>query len=288
MALAAVSIPYQIFFGPISFFADSSYREGLVRYSSLAGSLTALGTLGGYSLSILLLGGDVLFKKTNKIILIIVTIIGMLASMQKAAVINIIICMAAYFFISGNNNFLSKVINVLSFGFIICTVYFIIKQTELDLYIDSLLNYTFSNQSEATERDLISRIWELPSIVMQYNNIGIISIILGIGFKALAGTIGLPHYPMAHNNYFDLLFSGGIFHLITFFILLINIPKKVVLKKIKKIKLNFIDRSYTLLIFLFLVNMFIGASTFYQPISCIFIFFVVFSYKYDSTAITPV
>jgi O-antigen ligase len=102
--------------------------------------------------------------------------------------------------------------------------------------------------------------------------------IFGIGLSSLSGTVGLPKFPMAHNNYFDLLFSGGIIHLVSYLILMIRIPLKVIINKLKGIKINIVDRSYSMIIILLLINMLIGEATFYQPIATVSIFVTICSY----------
>lgn len=279
MAGASLSIPYQIVFGNISFFVDSSYREGFIRYASLAGSLPALGTLGGFSLAILLFTGELLFTKTKKNILIIIIILGMLMSLSKAAVVNILICFVSYILINGKFSSSKRIINVIGLCALTYGVYFIFRETQFALYIQSLIRYSFSRGSLGIGKDLIDRIWERPNIVIQYHNMGVFDFMFGIGFPSLSGILGLPKLPMAHNNYFDLIFSGGIIHFFSFMFLIIRIPLKVICKKIKGFRINEIDRSYSIVVLLILVNMIIGAASFYQPIGAVFIFFIICSYN---------
>src|SRR5699024_5915513 len=89
-------------------------------------------------------------------------------------------------------------------------------------YIDKTINYSLKMGEVGVREDLLTRLWMRPHRVIEYNNIGFFKLITGIGFKGLAGTMGMPQYPLAHNNYFDLLFSGGIFHLISFFALFLK------------------------------------------------------------------
>lgn len=285
IALAALSIPYQILFGPIQFFADFSYREGLIRYSSLAGSLTALGTLGGFSLAILLFTEDYLFNRATKRILIIITVLGMLTSLQKAAAANIIICFGIYVLLNVRFSLSKRLVSAVGLLILLLVIYSITGENTISLYIQNVVNYSFGNSSKGIVQDLITRIWERPYNVIQYHEMKFTDFIFGIGFPALAGTMGLSDFPMAHNNYFDLLFSGGILHFVSFLFLLAGIPLKILLKKIKGLEINVIDRSYSIVIIIFMINMLIGAASFYQPINVVFIFFIVFSYSRASTFI---
>ena len=75
-----------------------SYRGGLERYASLAGSLTALGTLGAYALVISFFLGDKLFNKRINFVISALIIMGMLLTLQKAAILNIILVLNILFF----------------------------------------------------------------------------------------------------------------------------------------------------------------------------------------------
>ena len=47
--IGALSLCYQAYFGPISWFAGMAGRGGLIRYSSILGSLTIFGSINGYA-----------------------------------------------------------------------------------------------------------------------------------------------------------------------------------------------------------------------------------------------
>lgn len=276
--IASLTIPFQIVFGPIPFFTEPSYREGLVRYTSLAGSLTILGTVAGIALAIVLFSGDYLFKKANRNLIVVVLLLGMLMTLQKAAVANILICYTFYFLFYGEVRLFKKIVSIL-FGIVVIIIFFrVFSETQFVSYIERSINYTFSGSSVGVSADMINRIWFLPSRVVTYNNMSFIDYILGIGFPALAGTMGNPQYPMAHNNYFDLLFSGGILHLVSYLYLLLKVPVSLMRKMFKRIKPTNIDRMYSVSIILILINMVIGAATFYQPVTAVIIYFIIFSY----------
>lgn len=259
IVLASLSIPYQIFFGKISFLAESSYREGLIRYASLAGSLTALGTLGGYALAILVFNPNIVSKFKNLLFQGII-VLGMGMSLQKAALINIIIVYFIYFLLK----FKIKLLKIILFLIIISILFLFfseyLKNNIIYIYINKIVNYAFNSESSiGTNQDLLDRIMKYPKEVVLYNKIGFKDLFLGIGFKALSGTMGLPKYPMAHNNYIDICLSSGIIYTFNYLLILIN--------NFYKIKNLFMR----VIIFLILINMLIGASTIYQPLSCIII-----------------
>jgi hypothetical protein len=279
MAFSSLSIPYQILFGKIPFLADSGFREGLERYSSFAGSLTALGTLGGFSLAILLLSKNLLFSKYIRLVLIFITIVGMIMSLQKAAIINVALCLLIYLFVSRKGNFIKRLISLIFMCTILYIIYSYLKDTILGLYIDNLIKYSTSDSSVGTKSDLLDRMWEYPSIVISYNHLNAFNILTGVGFIALSGTLGLPNFPMSHNSYFDLLLSGGAFHLLLYIALLIRIPLNLFIKFIKGNVISNIDEIYSSVVLLIFINMLIGAATFYQPIGAVIIYFIIYSYN---------
>lgn len=65
--LVSFSVIYQIFFGEITFFAKPSFRSGVVRYASLAGSLTAFGTIGTFALAIILFSNNEIFSEKKRL-----------------------------------------------------------------------------------------------------------------------------------------------------------------------------------------------------------------------------
>jgi len=279
MTLSSLSMPYQMIFGPVSYFADSSIRDGLIRYASLAGSLTALGTFGSYALAILMFSKNYLYSNIVKNIQILIITIGMLLSLQKAAVANLIILLVLYIVIKlrkDNKKLLYLIVLIVLSIFIMFLLNF---DSKLVIYIKSIIIYTFSESTLSLFDDLMIRVWSLPAIVINANGIGLVDIVFGIGFKALAGTLGLPYYPMAHNNYFDFLFSGGIVHLIAFLYFLLRTPYLYISKVIRKIKINEFDSLYFVFFSLVIINMMIGASSIYQPVSAVFIFYFISSYS---------
>jgi hypothetical protein len=281
VAISAMSVPFQIFLGPIWFFDDASVRDGLVRYASLGGSLTDLGTLGVFSMSFIAFSGDFLFTPKIKALLLITTVLGMLLSLQKASIINLIIFLVLYILVGSNVKIgiLKRLSFLVAIGFLGYGLYNQISQTVFGTYIGDIYQYTFSNSSLGTKADFLSRLWQRPYEVMVYNNIHFLGVITGIGFSALSGIMGLPNMPMSHNNYFDDLFSGGILHLISYILLLLRRPYNVIRRKINGVQLHHLEQSYAVLVILILINMLVGASTFYQPISSIFIYFTIFSYE---------
>lgn len=185
----------------------------------------------------------------------------MLLTLQKAAVANIIIILILYIIFNLKKR--KIYINLILFLILSFFIVFFFKDTILGKYLIKTLTYFKGNNSLDTKTDFLIRITELPIKVIKENNIGLKNIFLGIGFKSLAGTLGLSKYPMAHNNYIDLILSGGMFYIFSFIALLL----KIIFSSFKqKIKISLI---FSILI---IINMFIGAASFYQPIMCVIVF----------------
>lgn len=97
--LSAISILIQILTGPISFFTDSSYREGLERFTSLSGSLTIFGTTGSMALLFVLVNKNE-YSKLLRSMYILFLVSGLLCSLQKSAIANMAIVLLIYLFFS--------------------------------------------------------------------------------------------------------------------------------------------------------------------------------------------
>ena len=207
----AVTMFYQVFFGPISWFAEPSEREGLVRFSSLVGSLTAYGVYAAFAVPVIL----IIFKNgLLKFVLFFVTISGMLMTLQKAAVMNLLVLVfLAILFERGGLKIAIKLLLV-AMPVVFSALYF-------DLgYISSTIDNVvrFGSDSGATDvsvyQSILDRIWMLPSELYKLH--GGFGMLMGVGLVGGSGTLGFPDFPMAHNGFFDLLFIGGVANLLGF------------------------------------------------------------------------
>lgn len=279
MSLAGVSIIYQIEFGAIPFFAEQSMREGVIRYASLAGSLTAYGTLANVAVLMILFLGKYLFPRNINFLLLLIIIAGNFLSLQKASIANLIICVFSYLLFSKSTNILNKAIIVIIASITIFCMYYLLQGTIYQQYVDGLINFTTSDNQYGAENDLINRFTNLPQHVMEYNDIGFMEFISGIGFKGLGGIMGLSYYPQAHNNFFDLVYSGGIFHFMLFLMMIFSILNSFFIKTITFKTKNELELLYFFIIIIIIANMSIGAFSFYQPINAIIIFFVLSTYE---------
>lgn len=211
--LGAGSIFYQIFWGAVPWFPDSSERDGFTRYSSILGSLTIFGVAGGLALPVIYFSNFSSFKKTTFICFVV---LAMLLSLQKAAVLNVFVfflfvvyrmCVARKFL---------YVSSVLLFVLILLlsTFYFEIP------YVSSSINNVLRFRSDVAYADysvfqsVYDRFLSLPSVLFDLHGAG--AVLTGVGMVGGSGVLGFPEYPMAHNVYVDYLFVGGVLYLFMF------------------------------------------------------------------------
>lgn len=83
-AIASLSIPLQFFTGPISWFADSSERAGLDRFSSLVGNLTSVGIVVGIYIVL-----SHAAPGRQRWLWVVLMIFPAMLSLQKSAIVNI-------------------------------------------------------------------------------------------------------------------------------------------------------------------------------------------------------
>lgn len=216
IVLGGLSIFYQIIFGPILWFPDASERKGLVRFSSLVGSLTAYGIFGGLALPI------IYFLFENKLIRnvsLVVVLMAMLCTLQKAAIANIVLFFMFLFF---SGTLLNKLRIVGFVAFVLPVVIFIFYYLDVSYVVATVDNiFRFREGSGGSDvsffQSMLDRLWFLPSQLYEMH--GSSGMIYGVGMVGGSGTLGFPEYPMAHNGFFDLLFIGGVLNLLVFSVL---------------------------------------------------------------------
>ena len=277
--LGGSSLFYQTVFGEIAWFPEPSEREGLVRYSSLVGSLTSFGIAAGLALPLALIAFKSFFVR---VVVICFIIISMLFTLQKAAVVNIFLFFLFCLFFSDFKNKLAvSFLSAIVFSSLLVVVYYF----DFDYAVATIDNVLrLRDDSGVTDVDLISsifdRLWELPSkLYLKYGDYGLI---FGVGFVAGSGALGFIDYPMSHNGFFDLLFLGGLLNLFCFLLLSSFVFYRLILyRKLFK----YIDRQLwwmlTCLIFVFfllMLNMAFSGVVFIQPYTgIVFYSIVVFS-----------
>lgn len=220
IALGALSLPLQRVTGPVSWFAEASSRAGFDRFSSIFGNLTAMGNVGGLAL-VALFFVDV--KSAARVLLVVCLLSGMLLTLQKAAILNIILAIGIYAILRGRST-----AERLKFGLRVLTATVALVGLAIAVIGPAALagiQVVFRLGSSAASIDdvsvkasLLERLVELPMVL--YNLYGPMSVLTGVGLKGGGGVMGMPESPMSHNNFFDLLFLGGVLYLLSFLALL--------------------------------------------------------------------
>lgn len=264
--IAALSIPYQFISGPIGWFAESSERSGLARYSSLFGSLTTLGIACGNGLLASFVSVASVFWMSLVAGWIVV---GSLLSLQKAAIANIVI---AFLFLPFVRKFNAKqVVAFLSFFVILFVSAGLFFGEELDIYFSSI---RLTSESESVHADDMSfaegiegRIVGQPSIAIGFH--GVKSLLLGIGPIGGGGTFGYLDIPMAENGYVDLLLVGGVPSALLFAAFIFFVFTRL-RSHITQDSNKYFVRFGTLTFIMLLVNMTFSGLIFFSPSNAMF------------------
>lgn len=264
LLLCCFSVFYQIKFGAVSWFAEASYRDGLVRYSSLAGSLTILGVAGGLALpfAYFLIEGKVV-----KYAVLVFIAIGMLVSLQKAAVINLMIFSALVFLSLLRRGKLGLVMLLVGgvVSFVALLYYFDVS------YAVSVVNNVFRigaakevHSDYSISESILSRLWGLPSVVLDYH--GPFSLIFGVGLAGGAGVFGNEEFPMSHNAILDYLFIGGIPYLLISLIAIVYAFRACAVCIRRDYSNEAVHRSCLWFFVIFLANMPFASGIQFQPV----------------------
>lgn len=265
--LGGGSIFYQVIFGPVSWFPDSSEREGLVRFSSLVGSLTSYGIVGGLTLPIILF---VFKSQLLKSIFVFFITVAMLFTLQKAAVVNIILFfLYCIIFSKFRYKFLVCFCGVSLF----CVLLYFSYVFNIGYAVATLDNF-FRIRDGAGSSDVnflqsvLDRLWSLPSVLYEFH--GFFGMLFGVGLAGGSGALGMVDYPMAHNGFFDLLFIGGFLNLLSFLsVLFFCLYRLFFIRKVSDGDyegLKFID-GLIFVYFLFIANMLFSGVIYFHPYS---------------------
>ena len=276
IVLGGLSLFYQSFYGPVYWFPEASEREGLVRFSSLVGSLTSYGIAAGIALPMVLIS-----VKSNlyKISLLMVLIVSLLYTLQKAAVINILL-FAVYFV------FFYKFKN----KYLICSATFLFVLLSISIayyfdfdYVVKTIDNVFRIREGSGESDvhildsIVDRLWSLPSVL--YQKYGAYGVIFGVGLVAGSGALGFVEYPMSHNGFFDLLFIGGVINLMSFILLISIVVYRLSLfyKSCCLLGNDKANQSSCILFVFFqlMINMLFSGVVYFQPYTGIIFFSIV-------------
>ncbi|HEY0158858.1 MAG TPA: hypothetical protein VGF28_16360 [Thermoanaerobaculia bacterium] len=224
VALGAASIMLQMVIGPISWFAEPSFRGGLERYASLLGSLTAMGGAGGLALT--LVPWARFRRKSVAFLVAAMIVLGMVASLQKAAVVTLVLWPFAYAF--ARKVPLRTVVILAMRVVVVAVLLAVATYLVLPRYFNvalALLGYREAAGGVYVGRHtiaegVVARSLEYP--MKLYDAYGDAGVVFGVGLKAGSGVFGIQA-PMSHNSVADLLFMGGVIYLLLFLALLVSL-----------------------------------------------------------------
>ena len=273
IAIGSLTLPLQLFTGPISWFSDPTMRSGLIRYSSLFGNVSAMGIIGGTGLvSTLLLN----YKNKNiKRFISLSILIGMGMSLQRAGIANIILAIIVYVYLIDIKSSRRIVLLLTATSVVILTLLFLINYGPTKIYtsffitslgintgVDAMVDYT------PISEQVYYRLF--TNVIIHFNErLGLINFLMGLGFSGLGGVLGQRGI-FTHNDIFNIISVGGILYLVIFLyiFLYIIIYLRKYIKISKKIGNKLLTNNLIVLLgahLLFLFNIPMGSGNFIHP-----------------------
>lgn len=211
---ASLTLPLQLFTGPISWFAAAGVRGGEDRFSSLVGSLTSIGIAVGCYLVM-----TETFKKRRQMVWIIILMVPSLMALSKAAIANIAIALAIVVWM--NRRHLSRVaiglvVLAAAFLFLYGSVPEVADRVDAVLVSFGVQNTDVVSYDTDFDESAINRLIDLP-----LKNFAVLPTLgspfvylvgggYGMGSTALvseAASLG----PMTHNQFAEFFSVFGIF-----------------------------------------------------------------------------
>lgn len=270
ICLGALSLFFQVMHGPISWFSEASSRDGLVRYSSLVGSLTAYGVYSVFALPMLVFFSS----KFVRGILFFIIAVGMFLSLQKAAVVNLLVFFIIYFFYGSVRVKLMLLAAAVMLMISVVISYFLNVP-----YLVSVVDNIFRLNENAVVTDytvmesILQRVWLLPSVL--YESYGPEGMLWGVGLVGASGTLGFENYPMSHNGIFDLLFVGGVFNCMVFIACACWMWVRI--RQYTRLYNSVVGTAMQCMLLLFLINFLFAGVLYLQPYGAI-VFYALFAF----------
>ncbi len=262
--IAAISLIYQVYNGPLYFLVESSTREGLNRYASTFGSLTIYGGAVGI-ITLLVLRKNINF--ILKFLIITLFLTSAFITLAKAAVMNILIVVIfSLFFLK--IKFKSSLLSLIIFG--IVSIYFLFP--EIGIYIiKSFAGLGLSSSGEIDTTSTSSFVYQFLKrffySVEYLSNFDILNLFFGFGLIGGQGVFGLPYSftGTTHNQFMDLYLIGGVFLFLNVLIVIICLMLELYKMKSK----DHIAETFFFCNIVAIINMFFFNGYIYQPVTSI-------------------
>lgn len=271
IAIGSLTVPLQYLIGPISWFADPSERGGLIRYASIFGSLTVLGSVIPVAFYILFYIDS---NKLTKALLSIMLLSGALMTLQKSAIVGIILSTVVYLYIEpAKFKSYAKVLIIILIVFSIMPKILSIQTDEPWMYalryivasagLGQEYGGTSFKTDDTVQESAVLRLTELPanSLKNLHDLYGFSGYIWGGSFGMMGPALmreGESPYIMPHNNFVDFMVIGGILHLLSFIGILFYSTKylRLYIKQEKKRSdTNSINKIMYGVIIIFIINL---------------------------------
>lgn len=276
IAISAFSLFYQFIYVEIAWFAETSWRSGVVKYSTLAGNENAYGAIAGIGLFLAL---RILKNTFYKLTYFSVILIAGFASLQKMAIVTMMLAVCLQIWIyggSGHNE--RRILKIyLTFGAcIFLLVYFLAESLE-NPYIKYAIGIFSSDTDEVGDVNLfismLDRAYMLPMAVIDYW--GGLEIMVGVGLYGAGGVLGYQNYPMAHNFVVEMIGIFGFFIgiiLLSFFFYIAFVSTKILLIN-KNNNISELKTYAGIYILIIIGGVFTGGFVFH-PVTGIILWFV--------------
>jgi len=262
-AIAAISLIYQIYNGPLHFLVDSHVRLGLGRYASTFGSVTIYGgAVGIITLLVIKRNLNILLK----FIIITLFLTSAFVTLAKAAIINILIVVIfSLFFIKIKDKIY---LFLLTFSGLVL-VYF--QFPEIGIYIiKSYQSLGISpgqidtTSSSSFVYQFLKRFFYSVEYLSQFN---VVKIFFGFGLIGGQGVFGLPFSfaGTTHNQFMDLYLIGGVFLFLNIVIMILCL----MLELYKMKKKDSLAETFFFCNIIAIINMFFFNGFIYQPVTSI-------------------
>ncbi len=209
VVLAALSIVYQVLFGPVSWFAEPGERAGLQRYASLLGSLTVYGVAA--PIALLCAARYVRSATAFSLIALLLLVTGVM-SLQKAFVAGLVIALPFCLLLRGRRGVSG--LAVAGAGSALAGL--LLAPADVLDYVEVAWRYFTDPDMQtgdvAIGTSVFDRLITYPRELVALH--GAASLAMGIGLRGGSGIFGFEDFPMAHNALIDFMIIGGVPYLL--------------------------------------------------------------------------
>lgn len=247
VAAAALSLIYQVYFGPIPYFVEHSNRAGIPRYATFLGALPTFGVAGAFALLFIGFAVRNLFVFVALFFLIFT---GLILTLQKAALANLLIVLIFIFWLSWAGKLSVNIKKLFSLVLIFSAINFYALNDYVLVNLDflgvklhrsngDLIGWTGYGMGEDANMRLSNHFLQShlsgsqTSVVETTPSQTLTLHFFGVGYQALGGALGLDKYPMSHNGVVDIWRLGGVPYTLVFLLLCLSIAHQLKFSKIQ-------------------------------------------------------